>query len=123
VALAKASGSLIAVLALDLFEESFKAGGIWFSGIGLLGGAASLVAADGLLDRYIEEVEGSVSSFALLAAVTLDGVPGCHLRLELARGFRRSGGDTRPAPYWRLRDPRLGSHRPAPGYGYLGGRQ
>jgi zinc transporter, ZIP family len=55
VALAKVSGSLIAVLALDLFEESFKAGGIWFSGIGLLGWAAFLVAADGLLDRYIED--------------------------------------------------------------------
>jgi ZIP family zinc transporter len=75
VALAFASGSLITALAFDLFEESFRAGGVWFSGIGLLGGAASFVAADGLLDRYIEEAGGSVSGFAILAAVTLDGVP------------------------------------------------
>src|SRR3712207_2640630 len=70
VALAFASGSLITALAFDLFEESFKAGGVWFSGIGLLGGAASFVAADGLLDRYIDKARGSVSGFAILAAVT-----------------------------------------------------
>ncbi len=54
VALAFASGSLITMLAFDLFEELFKAGGEWFSGIGFLGGAASYVATDGLLDRYID---------------------------------------------------------------------
>ena len=53
VALAFASGALITALAFDLFEESFKAGGVWLSGLGLLVGAAAFVAADELLDRYM----------------------------------------------------------------------
>ncbi len=69
--LAFASGALITALAFDLFEESFKEGGAWLSGIGLVAGAA----ADELLDRYIEGGVGDVSGFALLAGVTLDGVP------------------------------------------------
>jgi ZIP family zinc transporter len=73
VALAFASGALITALAFDLFEESFKTGGAWFSGVGLLVGAAAFVAADELLDRHIEG--GGVSGFAILAAVTLDGIP------------------------------------------------
>jgi ZIP family zinc transporter len=73
VALAFASGALITALAFDLFEESFKTGGVWLSGVGLLVGAAAFVAADELLDRRIEG--GGVSGFAILAAVTLDGVP------------------------------------------------
>jgi zinc transporter, ZIP family len=73
VALAFASGALITALAFDLFEESFNKGGAWLSGIGLLVGAAAFVAADELLDRHIEG--GGVSGFAILAAVTLDGVP------------------------------------------------
>jgi ZIP family zinc transporter len=73
VALAFASGALITALAFDLFEESFNKGGAWLSWIGLLVGAAAFVAADELLDRHIEG--GGVSGFAILAAVTLDGVP------------------------------------------------
>src|SRR5918999_1783198 len=73
VALAFASGALITALAFDLFEESFNKGGAWLSGVGLLVGAAAFVAADELLDRHIEG--GGVSGFAILAAVTLDGVP------------------------------------------------
>jgi ZIP family zinc transporter len=73
VALAFASGALITALAFDLFEESFNKGGVWLSGIGLLVGAAAFVAADELLDRHIEG--GGISGFAILAAVTLDGVP------------------------------------------------
>ena len=49
--LAFASGSLITALAFDLFEESFRTGGVLFSGIVLLAGAATFVAADELLDR------------------------------------------------------------------------
>jgi zinc transporter, ZIP family len=45
------------------------------SGIGLLAGAATFVVADGLLDRRMEGSGGNVSGFAILAAVTLDGVP------------------------------------------------
>jgi zinc transporter, ZIP family len=75
VALAFASGALITALAFDLFEESFHKGDAWLSGIGLLVGAAAFVAADTLLDRYIAGADGGISAFALLAAVTLDGVP------------------------------------------------
>ena len=74
-ALAFASGALITALAFDLFEESFKKGGVWLSGSGLVAGAAVFVVADELLDRYIEGAGGGVSAFALLAGVTLDGVP------------------------------------------------
>lgn len=70
IALAFASGALITALAFDLFEEAFKAGGPWIAGGGLLVGAAAFVIADELLDRY-----GGSSGFALLAGVTLDGVP------------------------------------------------
>jgi zinc transporter, ZIP family len=69
-ALAFASGALITALAFELFEEAFRVGGAWVAGIGLLAGAAAFMAADELLDRY-----GGSSGFALLAGVTLDGVP------------------------------------------------
>jgi zinc transporter, ZIP family len=75
VALAFASGSLFTALATDLFAEPFRTGGVWLSGIGLLAGAAAFVVVDGLLDRYIEGAGSGVSGFAILAAVTLDGVP------------------------------------------------
>ena len=75
VALAFASGSLITALATDLFVEPFRSGGVWLSGIGLLAGAAAFIAADELLDRYIEGARSDVSGFAILAAVTLYGVP------------------------------------------------
>jgi ZIP family zinc transporter len=73
-ALAFASGALITALAFDLFQESFERGA-WLSAIGLLLGAATFVAADELLDRYIEGASDGVSAFALLAGVTLDGIP------------------------------------------------
>jgi ZIP family zinc transporter len=75
VMLAFTSGSLITALAFDLFEESFRTGGVLFSGIGLLTGAVTFVAADELLDRYAGEVGNNVSGFAVLAAATLDGIP------------------------------------------------
>jgi zinc transporter, ZIP family len=74
-ALAFASGALITALAFDLFQESFERGGVWLSAIGLLLGAATFVVADELLDRYIEGASGGVLAFALLAGVTLDGIP------------------------------------------------
>src|ERR687894_3230423 len=78
-ALAFASGALMSALAFDLFEESFRASGAWLSGIGLVCGAVTFVVADALLDRYIAEGGSNVmapnSAFALLAAVTLDGIP------------------------------------------------
>ncbi len=75
VMLAFTSGSLITALAFDLFEESFRTGGVLLSGIGLLTGAVTFVAADELLDRYAGEVGNNVSGFAVLAAATLDGIP------------------------------------------------
>ena len=38
-------------------------------------GAAAFVVADEALDRYIAGADSGVSAFALLAAVTLDGIP------------------------------------------------
>ena len=87
VLLAFASGALISALAFELFEEAFHLGGAARSGLGLLAGAAAFVAADALLDRHVaghsgaEERETAAAGaragvgWALLAAVTLDGVP------------------------------------------------
>lgn len=87
VLLAFASGALISALAFELFEEAFHLGGATRAGLGLLAGAATFVVADTLLDRYVSGESGPeqrevVSSgarrgvgLALLAAVTLDGVP------------------------------------------------
>ncbi len=84
--LAFASGALISALTIELFGEAFELGGPVSSGLGLLAGAASFVLADGALDRYVaghpgaeaRETAGAGASgvgWALLAAVTLDGVP------------------------------------------------
>ncbi len=87
VLLAFASGALISALAFELFEESFHLGGAVRSGLALLAGAATFVVTDAALDRYVvghsgAEERETVSQgarkgvgWALLAAVTLDGVP------------------------------------------------
>ncbi len=75
VALAFASGALIAALAFDLFEESFRSGGAYYAGGGLLAGATVFIAVDSLLDRRMAAKGDDVSGFALLAAVVLDGIP------------------------------------------------
>jgi ZIP family zinc transporter len=87
VLLAFASGALISALAFELFEEAFHLGGAARSGIGLLAGAVAFVSIDTALDRYVvgragpDEREVAASGarggvgWALLAAVTLDGVP------------------------------------------------
>ena len=87
VLLAFASGALISALAFELFEEAYHFGGAVRSGLGLLAGAAAFVLADTLLDRRVtgksgpeqrevtaDAARGGVG-WALLAAVTLDGVP------------------------------------------------
>ena len=38
-------------------------------------GAAAFVVADEALDRHVEGAGSDVSAFALLAAMTLDGIP------------------------------------------------
>lgn len=87
VLLAFASGALISALAFELFEEAFALGGAPRAGAGLIAGAATFVVADSLLDRFVSgktgpderEVAAAGSrggvGLALLAAVTLDGVP------------------------------------------------
>lgn len=71
-ALAFASGALISALAFDLFHEAFAIGGGPPAGIGFLAGAAVFIVIDATLERF---TTGSASGFALLAGVTLDGVP------------------------------------------------
>ena len=94
VLLAFASGALISALAFELFEDAYDLGGAVRSGLALLAGAAAFVFADTWLDRRLtgkagpeqrEVTEQAASKdaggaqrtvgFALLAAVTLDGVP------------------------------------------------
>jgi zinc transporter, ZIP family len=101
VLLAFASGALISALAFELFEEAYHLGGAARSGLALLAGAAAFVIADTWLDRRVtgkagpeqrEVIESGAAQserdaarsaggaqrtmgFALLAAVTLDGVP------------------------------------------------
>ena len=87
VLLAFASGALISALAFELFEEAFALGGAVRSGLGVLAGAATFVAVDTALDRYVAGDAGPETrevaakgarggvGWALLAAVTLDGVP------------------------------------------------
>lgn len=113
--LAFASGALITALAFELFEDSYEQGGIWRAALGLLVGAIVFTVVSQRLDRLAEGHRGedhgsekldtdaaaqdaapspaSVSGgagLALLAAVTLDGVPeNVALGVSLGEG---SGG-------------------------------
>ena len=95
--LAFASGSLITALAFELFEDAYRKSGAWVSGLSFLAGAAVFVVASYWVDRWARagtpgpeppKVEkhaatrdsarssfSPAAGFALLAAVTLDGVP------------------------------------------------
>jgi len=101
--LAFAAGSLITALAFEFFEDSYEQGGIWRAAVGLSVGAVSFTVLSHLLDRAARAgapdqpedtgsdkldtdaattgrtaAQASVSGaagLALLAAVTLDGVP------------------------------------------------
>ena len=87
VLLAFASGSLIAALCFELFPDAFELGGATRAGLGLLAGGAAFVLANTWLDSRVagsakqdqtEKVKDASSGavgWALLAAVTLDGVP------------------------------------------------
>ena len=72
VALAFAAGALISAVAFELFEESYSGGGALRAGLSFAAGAVVFVVVDALLDRV---TGASPAGFALLAAVTLDGVP------------------------------------------------
>ncbi len=98
--LAFASGALITALAFELFEDSYEQGGMWRAALGLIVGAVVFTVISQWLDRFAEgnrrEDHGSekldtdaaaedepasapsvsgAAGLALLAAVTLDGVP------------------------------------------------
>ena len=103
VLLAFASGALISALAFELFEEAFHLGGAVRAGLGLLAGAATFVAVDTALDRWMTGKEGPEEremvqagarggvGLALLAGVTLDGVPeNVALGTSLATGVSLS---------------------------------
>jgi ZIP family zinc transporter len=97
--LAFAAGALITALSFELFEESFEKGGAVRAAGGLALGAVVFTGASVVLDRYVakeDDPDGSAkldkdaaaserpatstsssggAGLALLAAVTLDGVP------------------------------------------------
>jgi zinc transporter, ZIP family len=72
-----ASGALITAVAFELFEKAFEHGGAWRAGIAFFAGATVFIAVDGWLERrqQRQRARGSVVGLALLAGVTLDGVP------------------------------------------------
>jgi len=113
--LAFAAGALMTALAFELFEDSYEHGGLWRSVLGLAVGAVVFTVISQWLDRmaegHREEDHGSekldpgaassdaaaspasvsgTAGLALLAAVTLDGVPeNVALGVSLGEG---SGG-------------------------------
>lgn len=119
--LAFAAGALITALTFELFQDAYEQGGILRAAGGLLVGAVVFTVLSALLDRWAQpgsrskpadEVEGSVkldtdaaaadraptsastrgtAGLALLAAVSLDGVPE-NLALGVALGDAGSGG-------------------------------
>lgn len=72
-----ASGALITAVAFELFEKAFEHGGAWRAGIAFLGGATAFVLVDAWLERRKarQQARGGAVGVALLAGVTLDGVP------------------------------------------------
>ena len=115
-----AAGALITALTFELFEDAYERGGIWRAAIGLLVGALVFTLLSAGLDRWAQpassekpadEYRGSAkldtdaaaaeraptvattrgaAGVALLAAVTLDGVPE-NLALGVALGEGTGG--------------------------------
>lgn len=71
-ALAYAAGALIASVSFELFEPSYQDGGPARAGLSFAAGALVFVVADYALDRVSA---GNPAGWALLAGVTLDGIP------------------------------------------------
>ncbi len=86
VAMAFAAGALISAVAFELFEESYHGGGAVRAGLSFAAGATVFVVVDTLLDRYNA---GKAVGWALLAAVTLDGIPE---NLALGVSLNAAGG-------------------------------
>ena len=70
--LAFAGGALIVSTSFELFEPAYRDGGAWRASLALGAGALVFVVADSWLDR---RTAGSAAGLALLAGVTLDGIP------------------------------------------------
>ena len=70
--LAFAAGALIVSTSFELFEPAYAGGGPWRSGAMFAAGAIVFVAADTWLDHRYQH---SAAGIALLAGVTLDGIP------------------------------------------------
>jgi ZIP family zinc transporter len=73
--LAFSGGALTAALAFELFEESFRHGGLLTSSLGLLAGAAVFIGVDVFLSRNARGGASDAAGLTILAAVVLDGVP------------------------------------------------
>ena len=72
-----ASGALISAVAFELFDQAIDHGGVARAGISFLAGATVFVLIDSWLERRTARRvnSGAGVGFALLAGVTLDGVP------------------------------------------------
>jgi ZIP family zinc transporter len=72
-----ASGALITAVAFELFEKAFEHGGAWRAGLAFFAGATAFVLVDAWLERRQarQQARGGAVGLALLAGVTLDGVP------------------------------------------------
>ncbi len=72
-----ASGALITAVAFELFEKAFEHGGAWRAGVSFFAGATAFIAVDSWLERRQarQRERGGIVGLALLAGVTLDGVP------------------------------------------------
>jgi zinc transporter, ZIP family len=84
VALAFAAGSLTAALAFELFAEEEQEN-LWLAAAGLAGGATVFIIVDAALERRWPREKAT--GLALVAAVTLDGVPE-----NVALGVTLAGG-------------------------------
>ena len=83
-ALAFAAGSLTAALAFELFAEE-EHENLWLAGAGLAAGATVFIVVDAAVERRWPREKAT--GFALVAAVTLDGVPeNIALGVTLATG-------------------------------------
>jgi zinc transporter, ZIP family len=83
--LAFASGALVVAVAFELFEPAHRHAGLARASAALLVGAAAFIAVDLLIQRRAGAEAGGL---ALVAAVTLDGVPE---NLALGVGLAESG--------------------------------